>query len=459
MCMALVTALEGCSKAAEQDNAQSAARQEQTYAGQSLLGREEAFGAVLTSAGVELPVSDSKVFVNRAGYISDRDKSAVFLGERIGSEFHVIRQSDGEIVYTGRIEKGSVDALSGNYLSKGDFSRLTEPGTYYIETDIIGQSYPFEILQDGYEKMFIGLLKNVGEVPIAQDAEWVCSTSFGMHVLMYAMQCSGSLFEEAYLHFDDGDKQLVTQLLYFASLLLAQQGEDGSLYGDYEATAAFCGIMMMSRDTFGKYEESVAKEYREASYRAWEWLECQECDTDAKGCARFYAAAQLFKAESGEEYKQLAEEFLTGKTGGYSDSRFVFYGVLAYLNAERNADRDLCTYIMKDLTDYDEGLCGEAKNDVFFGTGERTVSGSLDMLLLLSFVNYITPSKEYTELIENTIQYMGGLNESGTGYIDGSGAWAELPDTSKRSLEWNAILIFGMSDKLNNLTDMESSSY
>ncbi len=67
----------------------------------------------------------------------------------------------------------------------------------------------------------------------------------------------------------------------------------------------------------------------------------------------------------------------------------------------------------------------------------------------------ITPSKEYTEIIENTIQYMGGLNENGVCYIDESGAWKELSETSDRNLEWNGILLFGMSDMLKNLIDIE----
>lgn len=462
--MSLALALTGCGSSAQNGADQPETdvqqiRQEQDMIQQSIFGREEGFGALLVSQGIELPVSTTKIFVNQAGYISDRNKKVMFLGERLGSEFKVINQSDGQIVYTGRIERGRTDEISGLYLSAGDFSKLTEPGTYYIETDIVGQSYPFRITQDGYENMFMGLLRNVRDAQLTQDAQGICSTSFGMHVIMHAMQCSGSLFEEAYKHFgeDEQDKQLVTQLLYFASWLMAQQGTDGSLYNDYEATAAFCGIMVMSRDMFGKYEESVSKEYQEAADKAWKWLEEQKCDTDVRKSARFYAAAQFFKAEYSEEYKKIAEDFLRERDKDYSDERFVFYGVLAYISAGNNTDRDLCTHIMKDLVDKNEYACEEAKNDVFFGIGKRTMYDSLYNMLLLCFVNYITPSKEYTEIIENTIQYMGGLNESGVCYIDGNGVWKELSETADRSLEWNGILLFGMSDMLKNFIDIENN--
>lgn len=454
--LAITLLLTGCSGNASKDQEQSDVdMQQQDMIQQSIYGRGENFGALLVSEGIELPVSTTKVFVNQAGYISERDKKVMFLGEQHGDQFRVVRQTDKEVVYAGQIESGKTDKISGVYLSIGDFSAVTEPGTYYIETDIVGQSYPFRITQDGYENMFVGMLKNAGDVQLAENIEGICDTSFGMHVIMHAMQCNGSLFEEAYHYFseDEQDRQMVTQLLYYASWMMEQQSADGSLYGDYEATAAFCGVMVMSRDVFGKYEASVSKEHKAAYDKAWKWIEGQECDTDVRKSARFYAAAQLFKAEYKDSYKKIAEDFLKEREKDYSSDRFVFYGVLSYITAGANTDRDLCTYVMKDLVDTNEIFCETAKNDEFFGTGRRTLYDNLHGMLLLCFVNYIMPSKEYTEIVENTIQYMGGLNEGGVCYIDENGMWRALSETADRNLEWNGILLFGMSDMLKNLID------
>ena len=459
--VAISLVVSGCGNSVQSEMKQTG---ENTQSGQdmirqSIFGRKEDFGALLVNQGIELPVSSAKVFVNQAGYISDRDKKVIFWGKQIGSTFRVINRKDKSVVYTGQIETGKSDALSGNYLSAGDFSEVTETGTYYIETDIVGQSYPFHITQDGYENMFVGILRNMRDVPLTESVQGVCDTSFGMHAIMYAMQCNGALIEEAYQYFDENEKdsQLVTQLLYFASWLMEQQRTDGSLYGDYEATAAFCGIMVMLRDMFGRYEVSVSKEYQEASDRAWAWMEQQDCNTDARKSARFYAASQLFRAVYSDEYKEITEAFLWEKNANYSTERFVFYGVIAYVSASENTERDLCTHIMKDLVDQNELAGNEAQNDDFFGTGKRTVYNNLYNMLLISFINYITPSKEYTEIIENTIQYMGGLNENGVCYIDGGGVWKELSETADRNLEWNGILLFGMSDMLKNLIDIEKN--
>lgn len=459
--LAFALAATGCGGAAGSGAGQADAdlKSGQDMVQQSIFGRGEDFGALLVSQGIELPVSTAKVFVNQAGYVSDRDKRVMFYGEQHGDVFRVINQADRRVVYIGQIEEGRIDKDSGCYLSEGDFSSVTETGAYYIETDIVGQSYPFRIMPDVYESMFIGMIKNAGNVQLVENAQGICDICFGMHVIMYAMQCNGALFEEAYKHFeeDEKDKYLVTQLLYFASWLMAHQGADGSLYGDYEATAAFCGVMVMSRDMFGRYEASVSQEYKEAADKAWKWLEQQKCDTDVRKGARFYAASQLFKAEYSEEYQIIVEALLKERNEDYAADRFLFYGVLSYAGAGAHTDRDLCTHIMKDLVDKNEYSGNEAVNDAFFGTGKRTVYNNLYNMLLMSFVNDITPSKEYTEIIENTIQYIGGLNEKGVCYVDAGGAWRELSETADRNLEWNGILLFGMSDMLKNLIDIEKN--
>ncbi|MDE5696226.1 MAG: glycoside hydrolase family 9 protein [Lachnospiraceae bacterium] len=416
--------------------------------------QQESYGSVLASYGVVLPVSRPSIYVDAAGYVSGREKKVIFAGDRHGQTFDVVRSRDGEVVYTGRIPRGEVDQLSGQVLSVGDFSDFDEPGTYYIHTDIAGQSYPFGIAEDTYENLFLSMLKNISNAEMQESPEGVCDVSFGMHAAMYALQCNGSLFEAAYQHLDksEQDKQLVTQLLYMGKWLSSRQKENGSLYDDYEATAAFCGIMAMSRDMFGRYEANVGREYQNAADVAWAWLEQHPCETDSERSAQFYAAAQLFKADGGETYKAIAERFLREKKEDYSGERFVFYGVLAYISAEKGTDRDLCTYIMRDMVDRVEAICEEVKQDSVFGTGTRTAGENMSNMLHLSFVNYLTPSKEYTVIIENTIQYMGGLNEHGICYMGADG-------TQMPGFEWKGIILLGMSDMISNINELENKAF
>ncbi len=273
--------------------------------------QNDSYGSVLASYGVVLPVSRPSIYVDAAGYVTGREKKVIFAGDSYGETFDVVRRQDGEVVYTGRIPRGKEDLLSGQVLSVGDFTAFDEPGTYYIHTDIVGQSYLFSIAEDTYENLFLSMLKNISNADMQESPEGVCDVSFGMHAAMYALQCNGSLFEAAYQHLDksEQDKQLVTQLLYMGKWLSSRQKSDGSLYDNYEATAAYCGIMAMSWDMFGRYEANVAREYQQAADAAWEWIEQHSCETDSERNAKFYAAAQLFKADGGEKYKIIAEEF------------------------------------------------------------------------------------------------------------------------------------------------------
>ena len=427
---------------------------------QSLSDDNDSYGKILASYGISIPQSSPSVYVDEAGYETGREKQVIFAGERHGETFDVVRRSDNKVIYTGTIAAGIQDEMTGMIFSTGDFTAVDVPGTYYIRTDIVGESYPFTIAEDSYEKLFLNMLMDLSNADLGENPEDICDVCFGMHAIMHALQCNGALFEAAYeqLAENEQDKQLVSQLLYMAKWLMSQQQEDGSLYGDYEATAAFCGIMAMSRDNFGKYEASVRKEYHQASIKAWRWLEQQKCDTDVTKSARFYAAAQLFKASTDGTYKKIAEDYLREKKENYSEEQFVFYGALAYISAEKGTDRKLCSAVMMDMVERTESICKEVEQDTIFGTGTRSVERNLSNMLHLSFVNYLTPSKEYTVIIENTIQYMGGLNESGICYIGADGKWNNSVEAEEQSFEWNGIMLLGMSDMLINFSEADGSN-
>lgn len=114
-------------------------------------GQTEGYGTLLASQGIALPVSVPNVYVDVTGYVTGREKR-YFAGDRHGRVFEVVDSQQHEVVYTGRILSGQQDPISGKMLSTGDFTSLDEPGMYYIRTAVGGQSYPFAIAADTYEK-------------------------------------------------------------------------------------------------------------------------------------------------------------------------------------------------------------------------------------------------------------------------------------------------------------------
>jgi len=104
---------------------------------------------------VEVDVDDvsTNININQTGYTPDSPKTAIFCGEAIIDTFDVI-DAEGNVVYTGEITgpKKNYNALEYNWY--GDFSAVTEPGTYKIVAEEFGESYSFEIGEDVFRQTF-----------------------------------------------------------------------------------------------------------------------------------------------------------------------------------------------------------------------------------------------------------------------------------------------------------------
>lgn len=397
----------------------------------------------------QLPISTVRAMIDRNGYQSDREKHVIFHGENLAGYFRVVREADWEVVYTGTIQKASMEGAA-RYINIGigDFSTVTEPGSYYIEQDQVGRSYTFTISETAYESIFEGLLQNIlTELPQAESvtAVDICDVSFGMHSMMLALQCHGVLFEK--------DNNLVMQLLELAEWLMNfQNTTTGSMFGDYEATAAFCGVLTQSADAFGKYDANVSKKFTEASQKAWRWLEKNPKMAKEHASAQFYAATQLFKTEGTRSYRIIIEKYLESRTKKMTEDRFVFYGSVIYLNTIKDTNRDLCAKIMQELVDETEEISSKAKENAYFVYSDD-MTQNLQKVLLICFLDYITPSNEYAVIIENTLHYLLGRNETGSRYLNESGIWISTEATAEKTLEWNGILLFCLSDLLNVAAD------
>lgn len=397
----------------------------------------------------ELPASMVRAMVDRNGYLTNREKYVLFVDENITGEFRVVRETDWEVVYTGTIQKTSAERDSRYVnLSVGDFSAVTEPGNYYIEQDQVGRSYSFSISEAVYEPVFQGLLQSMlTELPEAEQvtAADICDVSFGMHSMMLALQCHGVLFEK--------DNNLVMQLLELAEWLMGFQDETtGSMFEDYEATAAFCGVLTQSAAAFGKYDANVSKEFTASAKKAWIWMEKNPEMAKDYASAQFYAATQLYKTEGSWGYKTTIEKYLQTRTTKITDDRFAFYGAVIYLNTIKGTSRDLCTQIMQELVDETEEISRKAKENPYL-VYSNEIAQNLQKVLLICFVDYITPSNEYAVIIENTLHYLLGRNETGNRYLNEAGTWTASEMTAGKTLEWNGILLFCLSDLLNAAAD------
>ncbi len=412
------------------------------------LGSSSCVMAAELSYTYKIPVSTVKVLVDRNGYGTDADKYAYFLGVEHGESFRVVNKATWETIYTGEIEEEIYDKESGYYVSVGDFSQVTEPGMYFIETDVIGRSYSFEIAAQPMQTVFQELLEAMGTITYEENAEGVVDTCFMMQALFMALHQHGATFEK--------DNDLITQLLRAAEWMSAiQDDKTGSIYEDYEATAAFCGIMAVCADRFGKYEDDLATEYTAAYQKAWKCLANWDkaSGQDAHPEAYFYANAQLYRYQYNKAYQKAIHTYLENRKSEIVDNRFSFYGTVAYLETEKGTERDLCSKLMQELVEEAEEISRTSKEDAFLVYADD-IAVNLEKAVLIALVDYITPSKEYEVILENMIHYTLGSNAKGQRYLTKDSQWQMPDEAGSWSVEWNGILLYCLSD----LLDKESNN-
>ena len=102
----------------------------------------------------QVPSQIPNILVDQVGYDIDSEKTAVFRGEELPKQFYVCDQESGDIVYSAEIMKSVYNEDTGEYDSQGYFGDLKKEGSYYLYTDVLGESYSFEIKEDIYGEVF-----------------------------------------------------------------------------------------------------------------------------------------------------------------------------------------------------------------------------------------------------------------------------------------------------------------
>ena len=100
------------------------------------------------AAAAETEEASLNLNINQVGYLPE-DLKTVFAESETLTSFTVCRADTGESVFDGTFSEGADDAASASFVKQGDFSALTEEGTYYIKTEA-GDSAPFTIASDVY---------------------------------------------------------------------------------------------------------------------------------------------------------------------------------------------------------------------------------------------------------------------------------------------------------------------
>jgi endoglucanase len=335
---------------------------------------EPHFESLYSEAEIDyvVPTSVPNIKVNQLGYLTDSVKMAVFRGENLPGEFHVINAETGQAVYSGEIEERGLDRTTDEYISYGFFTDLTAPGHYYIEAQVVGRSYSFAIADDLYDDIlilagrqyylnrcgisltdeFAGYTRSAchtARTPLREDVTTTLDVTGGWHqdssgskdvetiahvvsALLLAYELNPTLYGDDTNIPESGNQipDLLDEIRYGIEWFARMQDPvSGGVYGGVSvypsgdeyaafveplsvpATKMFCAIMAKFSYIYQGYDNAYATECLKAADRAWRYL--TQNHTDLLDEMYFQAAAEMYRAAGYQGYHNVVVQYLTSE--------------------------------------------------------------------------------------------------------------------------------------------------
>ncbi|MGD1155448.1 MAG: glycoside hydrolase family 9 protein [Terriglobia bacterium] len=94
----------------------------------------------------------TSIKLDQVGYPLDGPKIAMVSAS--AQTFEVKRVGDNLTAFQGKLSARTMDAGSGDQVEAADFSRLRQPGTYYLDVPGVGRSWTFSIGPGGFSRTY-----------------------------------------------------------------------------------------------------------------------------------------------------------------------------------------------------------------------------------------------------------------------------------------------------------------
>lgn len=433
-----------------------------------------------------IPESLPEIVVNQVGYSLDSNKIAVFRGEILPDTYDLIDAATGETVYTGNIEQKGYNGATEENISYGDFTDYKLPGTYYLQAEVIGQSYPFVISKEPYDNIFNTALKQyyynrcgltlsaelAGDAAhnachskmakFKEDPGVQADVSGGWHIdetgkrdvvecchavnnLLLAYELYGDVFtDEAGIPESGNDiPDIIDEVKYEIDWFLKMQDTtSGAVYSavsvmnnstaayqlyiepvTMDATIHFAATMAKFSYLYQNYDLNFATQCLKAADRAYRYA--GEYLADVSPEDYFYASTELYRAAGTYTYRKAAQNYLESESELNMDNDYVFWGCVTYLSTKQAVDANLCDKAISTLMRAVEKISYDSKASKYMTEGNKEQDNNAELLqkmTRLAVVDHIISNHEYTTVLENHLHYFLGRNAQSISYIDGAGS-------------------------------------
>ncbi|MCM1174955.1 MAG: glycoside hydrolase family 9 protein [Blautia sp.] len=434
----------------------------------------------------EVPVNLPNIMIDQVGYAANSNKIAVFRGEALPDTYDLVDVETETVVYTGIIKEKGYNAATGENISYGDFSDFKTPGTYYLQTEIVGRSYAFIVAQNPYADIFDAALKqyyysrcgltlsteHAGEAAhnachtkmaeLKDDTAVQLDVSGGWHIdengtrnvtdgcqavnnLLLAYELYENIFtdEIGIPESGNGIPDLMDEVRYEVDWLLKMQDatsgavysavsaieESGTSYRLYaepvtmDATIQFAAAMAKFSYLYQNYDRDFATQCLKAADRAYRYAEKYLSDVSPE--EYFHAAAELYRATGAFHYREAVHQYLDGKKEFDWNNDYVFWGSVVYISTKQKVDVDLCETVITKLLSDVEQISYDSKKSKYLTEGNKEQDNNCELLrkmVRLAVVDHIITNHEYMMVLENHLHYFLGRNPACISYLDDVGS-------------------------------------
>lgn len=370
-----------------------------------------------------VPRALPNVLVDTRGYTAECEKRAAVKGRELPETFRLLDADTGEEVYSGLLEKISYNDELGLYTGLVCFDEYDTEGTYYLECDMVGQSYRFGI----EEAMYTELFRETYDLMIEDGINHSLGVSDAM-ALLVAYEWYGGVFPD-----EDGDQ--IPDVLETLQSWISYMEESGPGETDNALYAAFLAKFSYN---FQKFDQTYATDcLRRASTVFGQVQTTPGRDADA-----FFALTELYRATGLYTYRNQISDYgsFFENNGSYLEEFSYLCGTMTYMSTRQKVDVELCELFMTSLTNQGEEI-SKRYEDMIHPVLARNngVDDLLKSALELSCANYVLNTYQYTQITEEFLHYLMGQNAESVCFYPGEGdrssymlLFAQLAETHRK---------------------------
>lgn len=370
------------------------------------------------------------VIVSQFGYDAESKKYVYFKGEELTENFYVYEQGSDLLIYEGIIEKTED---SGYYV--GEFSDLKQEGTYYIQTEKIGESYPFTIKQElEYDQIYRILLENFS----AQDPnKYTDREKLGelFPVLVAHEMYPTAFFDGDLSEVPNGIPDILDYLIEVADILLQNQSQGTMHAKDLFLDAAFFAKLSNAMEGYDKelatqFKNTATECYINAESEMKDELGQEDCYIEA-----YFAATELYRIKGGYSYKIDCIAYANEIPNNDKEINYIFYADMTLMSTRRSVDVAFCNSRMEELRTHIVAWNEEFGKYPFFYSADN-MQGLLNHGLEVLWILSLDYNEEYANFSSEILDYVTGLNLEGVSYVPEIG-YTISKETVSENLEWN----------------------